>query len=93
MPMTKRLSLSNVNLLIPIKNSANAANRTLKDIGDELITIPDATISLLSSMTAPMPDFKAFPNQTVYYTARSLGCTTVGHNIHHCRLLKEKYLL
>jgi hypothetical protein len=68
----------------------NAANRTLKDIGEELITIRDATISLFSSMTNDMLDFKSHTNETVY-TARSLGWMAVGHNIHHCKLLSEKY--
>jgi hypothetical protein len=70
----------------------NAANRNLKDIGEELLTIRDATISLFSSMTNEMLDFKGFPNK-VPYTARSLGWMTVGHNIHHCRMIREKYLV
>ena len=71
----------------------NAANRNLKDIGEELLTIRDATISLFSSMTNEMLDFRGFsPGKTVY-TARSLGWMTVGHNIHHCRMIREKYLV
>ena len=69
----------------------NAANRTLKDIGEELITIRDATISLFSSMTDEMLDFKGFPDKMVY-TARSLGWMAVGHNMHHCKIIREKYL-
>jgi hypothetical protein len=70
----------------------NAASRTLKDIGEELLTIRDATISLFSSMTNEMLDFKAFPGKTVY-SARSLGWMVVGHNMHHCKLIMEKYLV
>jgi len=70
----------------------NAANRNLKDIGEELLTIRDATISLFSSMTNEMLDFNGFPNK-VPYTARSLGWMAVGHNIHHCRIIREKYLV
>ena len=33
-----------------------------------------------------------FPNKPVY-TARSLGWMVVGHNLHHCKIIKEKYLL
>jgi len=69
----------------------NAGNRTLKDISDELITIRDATISLFSSMTKEMLDFKDFPVEPIY-SARSLGWFTVGHNLHHCNLIREKYL-
>jgi len=70
----------------------NAANRRLQDIGEEFVTVRDATISLFRSMTNEMLDFKDFPKKPVY-TARSLGWFTVGHNLHHCKLVKEKYLL
>ncbi len=49
-------------------------------------------ITLFSHMTDEMLDFK-FPNQTENYTARSLGWMTVGHTIHHCNLVREKYLI
>lgn len=70
----------------------NATGRTLKDICEELVSIRDATITLFSHMTNEMLDFK-FPNQTENYTARSLGWMTVGHAVHHCNLLREKYLM
>ena len=71
----------------------NAANRTLKDVGEELIANRNATICLFSSMTNDMLDFKDFPDQAVIYTARSLGWMAVGHSIHHCNFIKEKYLV
>jgi hypothetical protein len=73
----------------------NAASRTLTDIRDELITVRDASISLFSNMTTGMLDFKDFPRQTgePVYTARSLGWFTVGHSAHHCKLIREKYLV
>jgi len=69
----------------------NAYNRTLKDIGEELLSIRDASISLFNTMTDEMLDFKGFSSDPVY-TARSLGWMAVGHNIHHCNILKEQYL-
>ena len=69
----------------------NAANRTLADIAAELLTIREATISLFSSMIDEMLDFKGFPGGDIY-TARSLGWMVVGHSVHHCNILREKYL-
>ncbi len=85
----------NVNLEIPRGESYdkdfNSTNRTLTDISEELVTVRDATISLFSSMANEMLDFKDFPVQPDY-SARSLGWFAVGHSLHHCNLLREKYL-
>ncbi|MCF2447290.1 DinB family protein [Dyadobacter sp. CY345] len=70
----------------------NAQNRTLEDIAEELLSIRNATITLFKGMTNEMLDFKGFTRE-VPYTARSLGWMAVGHNIHHCNLLKDRYLL
>jgi hypothetical protein len=70
----------------------NVTGRTLKDIAYEFVTVRDATISLFSTMTTEMLDSK-FPGQQEPYTARSLGWFTVGHNEHHCRLIRERYLV
>jgi hypothetical protein len=43
-------------------------------------------------MTDPMLDFK-FSNQKEEYSARSMGWMTVEHNIRHCNLVREKYLV
>lgn len=86
---------TNVYLEIPMGKAYakdfNVANRTLKDISDEFITIRNATISLFKSMTTAMLDFKDFPGKDVY-SARSLGWFVVGHNVHHCNIIREKYL-
>jgi hypothetical protein len=39
-----------------------------------------------------MLDFKDFPAKDVY-SARSLGWMVIGHSIHHCRFVKENYLI
>jgi len=70
---------------------SNAANRTLLDIEEEFSAVRDSTISLFRKMTTEMLDFKGFPNR-ITYTARSLGWMIAGHNIHHCNIIKMKYL-
>lgn len=86
----------NVFLEVPQGNDYNkdfnATGRTLKDISEEWISVRNATITLFSHMTDGMLDFK-FPNQTDIYSARSLGWMTVGHAVHHCNLIREKYLV
>jgi hypothetical protein len=57
------------------------------------MTIRDATISLFSSMTPAMLDFKDFPDKKIIYSARSLGWMVVGHTRHHCNFIREKYLV
>jgi hypothetical protein len=37
-----------------------------------------------------MLDFKDFPGKETY-SARSLGWFAVGHSIHHCNLVMDKY--
>ena len=69
----------------------NANSRTMKDLGEEYLIVREGTIKLFSYMTDDMLDFKSNANDFVY-TPRSLGWMTTGHNIHHCNLIKEKYL-
>jgi len=42
-------------------------------------------------MTDEMFDFKGAANGQTY-TARTLGFSIVGHNLHHCNFIKDKYL-
>jgi hypothetical protein len=87
---------SDVNLEIPMgakyTSDFNAGNRNMQDIAEEFESVRAATISLFRTMTTEMLDFKTFPGKEVY-TARSLGWFTVGHNLHHCKVVREKYLL
>ena len=72
-------------------NNANAVNRTLKDIAEEFGAVRDASIALFKHMTGDMLDFKDLPGDTPY-SARSLGWMMVGHSVHHCNLVRERYL-
>jgi len=63
----------------------------LSDLKDEYENTRKSTIALFKTMTNEMLDFKG-PANKVYFTARSLGFMTVGHNLHHCNFIKTKYL-
>lgn len=65
--------------------------RTLQSIAEEFLALRNETIGLFSGMTPVMLDYKGFAGTPVY-TARSLGWMIPGHTIHHCNLLREKYL-
>jgi hypothetical protein len=67
----------------------NAENRTMPSIAEEFLILREGTINLFRNMTTEMLDFK-MPGNKVIYTSRSLGWMAVGHNIHHCNIIKEQ---
>ncbi len=71
--------------------NANIENRTLKDLTEEYRLIRESGIVLFSHMTEEMLDYSGIANN-VFYAPRSLGWMAAGHNIHHCNILKERYL-
>jgi hypothetical protein len=71
--------------------NANPANRNLQQIEEELDTLRKSTIQLFSYMSDDMLDHLGLANKSVF-SARSLGWLAAGHCIHHCRVVKERYL-
>lgn len=63
----------------------------LSDLRDEYLAVRNATIWIYSNIKAEMLDFKGIANKQTY-TARSLGFAIIGHNVHHCNVIKTKYL-
>lgn len=63
----------------------------LPDLEDEFINVRKSTIALFKVMTNEMLDFKGIANK-VEFTARALGFMTIGHNLHHCNIIRTKYL-
>ncbi len=70
--------------------NSNASGRDLNDIRDEYVTVRDSTIQLYRYMNDEMLDFKGIANK-VNFTPRILGWIIVGHNTHHCSVIREKY--
>lgn len=71
--------------------NANAGNRNLMDMIDEYIAVRKASISLFSYLTDEMLDFTGSANN-LKVSARMMAWMMTGHNIHHCNVIKEKYL-
>ncbi len=66
-------------------------DHNLSDLQKEYLAVRSATIWIYKNITPEMLDFKAKANEQTY-TARTLGFSIIGHNIHHCNFIKTKYL-
>lgn len=58
---------------------------------DEYLAIRQSTIRLYEGMSDEMLDFSGIANGYPF-TARSFGFMTIGHNLHHLKVIREKYL-
>lgn len=65
-------------------------NHNLADLRNEYLAVRNASISLFKAMDHDMLDFKGRANNA-YFTARAIGFMTVGHNLHHCNIIKTRY--
>jgi hypothetical protein len=63
----------------------------LADLTLEFKAIRDSSIQLFKPMTEDMMNFPGLANQ-VSYTPKTLGFMIIGHAIHHCNILKTRYL-
>ncbi|WP_341906654.1 DinB family protein [Fluviicola taffensis] len=70
----------------------NTEQRTLEDLHSEFIEVRKASISLFKGMTSSMLDSIGTANNSPN-TPRNLGWIMVGHVIHHCNIIKERYLV
>lgn len=71
--------------------NCNADARKLWDIRDEYLSVREATVLLFKGMTAGMLSFKGTANELVL-TPAALGWIIAGHNVHHCHVIKRRYL-
>jgi hypothetical protein len=63
----------------------------LSDLIEEFDALRKSTISLFKSMNAEMLTFVGSANNTSYST-EAIGFFMIGHNVHHCNVIKERYL-
>jgi uncharacterized damage-inducible protein DinB len=71
---------------------ANAAGRTLKKLADEMGHLRTSSIDLFESFTPEMLTRKGVANNNEMSVA-VLGFVIAGHETHHCKILKERYLI
>jgi uncharacterized damage-inducible protein DinB len=70
----------------------NNENRQLSDLAHEFEVVRNSTIHLFKHMTASMLDFEGAANNEIV-TPRNIAWMIVGHTIHHCDIIKERYLV
>lgn len=63
----------------------------LADIVEEYKNLRKSSIELFKGMSEEMLDFKGRANK-LEMTARGIGFLMLGHNLHHCHVVKESYL-
>lgn len=71
---------------------SNVDNRSLTELAAEFQAVRQSTIHLFQYMNLSMIDFQGPANNAVV-TPRSLGWMIIGHTIHHCDIIKERYLV
>jgi hypothetical protein len=72
--------------------NSNAAERSAKSLIEEYIVVRTATVALFSNLTDDMLDFVGTANGG-RMSARELGFATLGHEMHHIRIIRERYLI
>ncbi len=70
--------------------TSNASRRTISDLMNEWSDARKATISLFNGFENEMLDEVGNANNTTM-TPRALGYATLGHEIHHLKVIKERY--
>ena len=71
---------------------ANAHNRKIKDIADEMERLRLTTIDLFINFTPEMLKRKGFGNN-LELSVINLGYIISGHESHHRKILRERYLI
>ncbi|MBQ0768052.1 MAG: DinB family protein [Bizionia sp.] len=71
--------------------NVNLTDITLSDLKEEYLAVRNSTILIYKNSSNKMLDFKGTANNQTF-TARSLGFSMIGHNIHHCNFIKAMYL-
>jgi uncharacterized damage-inducible protein DinB len=69
----------------------NAAGRTLTQIGDEMQHLRTSTVDLFESFNEEMLIRRGTASNNEFSVV-AMGIIIAGHETHHCKVLKERYL-
>ena len=72
--------------------NGNFGQRTLADLVDEFVDVRKATLTLVRSLDAAAGTRRGVANKNET-SVRALAYVIAGHELHHRRILQEKYLL
>lgn len=70
----------------------NAEGRSLAQIGEEMQHLRSATVDLFQSFTPDMLKRKGTANSNEL-SVGALGIIIAGHETHHCKVIRERYLV
>ena len=71
--------------------NSNGNEREFEDILEEFTYLRKANISLFNSFSSEMMPMLGTANESIM-SVRALGFIIVGHQMHHLKIIKEKYL-
>jgi uncharacterized damage-inducible protein DinB len=66
-------------------------NQNLSDLLEEYLVVRKASILLFKSLSEAMLNYTGTANK-LRYSAKMLGFMIIGHNLHHCIIIKQRYL-
>lgn len=64
----------------------------LTELQEDYLSVRESTICMFKSLNDEMLDFEGIANN-IAFSARIIGLITVGHNLHHCNIIKTRYLI
>ncbi len=72
--------------------NARFSTRTIEDLLEELVAVRKSTVSLLRGLSKDTWENRGFANNGEF-TVLALAYIIAGHELHHLKLIKERYMV
>ncbi|AYV68331.1 DinB family protein [Niallia circulans] len=72
--------------------NARFSTRTIEDLLEELVAVRKSTVSLLRGLSEDTWENRGFANNGEF-TVLALAYIIAGHELHHLKLIKERYMV